>query len=248
MKNYKLSLNAAKSKYIIFHPKSKKIEKINLLIDGIEIEQVPTFNFLGLSIDQHLDWNSHLSKISAKIARASGIINRFKNFLQDYIALSIYNTLVLPHINYNITLWGHHSDKIFKQQKKAVRLVACQRYNSHIDPIFKALNLLKIRDIYKLSLLKFYYDHSKSTLPLSLQNIKFTTNSDIHSHNTRTLLALTKPKVRHNFAKNAMSYAIPNLINDTPNTILSKIDTHSRKGFSTYAKRIFIQTYPKSAV
>ena len=157
--------------------------------------------------------------------------------------MSIYNTLILPHINYNITLWGHHSQKILKLQKKAVRLVSAKPYNSHTDPLFKDLNLLKIGDIYRQSLLKVYYDFSKGNLPTLLQKELLVKETKAHRHFTRSTTAIHKPRINHKFAEYSFSYAIPSLVNETQNNILSKIDTHSRKGFSNYIQKNFIELY-----
>ena len=50
----KLTLNTAKSKFIIFFKHLKVIPKLNLKIAGNAIEQVAEFNFLGIDIDQNI--------------------------------------------------------------------------------------------------------------------------------------------------------------------------------------------------
>ena len=48
----------------------------------------------------------------------------------------------------------------------------------------KKLDILKISDLYALQLNIFMYKYNKNCHPNALNNI-FTSNSDIHSHNTR---------------------------------------------------------------
>ena len=52
----KLSLNAKKTKFMIFHYKQKKIKDIipKLIINKVVIERVNDFNFLGITIDEHM--------------------------------------------------------------------------------------------------------------------------------------------------------------------------------------------------
>ena len=38
--------------------------------------------------------------------------------------------------------------KIFKLQKKAIRIISLAKYNAHTEPLFKTLNLLKMNDIF----------------------------------------------------------------------------------------------------
>ena len=76
----KLSLNAKKTKYMIFHYPQRKIKHIipNLTINGITIERVSSFNFLGLRIDENLSWKEHTNKIANKISRSLGIMRKLK--------------------------------------------------------------------------------------------------------------------------------------------------------------------------
>ena len=52
----KLSLNKNKSKYMTFHMPKKHVQNLTLKIDGVNIEKVEEFNFLGLTIDTKLKW------------------------------------------------------------------------------------------------------------------------------------------------------------------------------------------------
>ena len=79
----KLSLNAAKSCYIIFLAPNKNRDDsdININIDGNNMDQVIT-KFLGIYIDQHLTWTKHTKIISNKIAKNIGIIRKIAHPLQ----------------------------------------------------------------------------------------------------------------------------------------------------------------------
>ena len=58
----KLSLNKAKSKYMIFHVPSKGIYSLTLNIDNTNIEKVDKFNFLELTLDSNLNWKKTYRK------------------------------------------------------------------------------------------------------------------------------------------------------------------------------------------
>ena len=79
-----------------------------------------------------------------------------QNILRSKIFLSLYDTLILPHINYCILSWGKGNDAILLLQKRAVRAIASAGYRSHSEPLLKLYNLLKINDIYTQRLLVFY--------------------------------------------------------------------------------------------
>ena len=73
---------------------------------------------------------------------------------------------------------------MFKSQKKVVRTINNAKYNAHTDPIFKALQLLKLDDIIQFELLKLMYLATQFHVPITLQNI-FLINQIQHQHNTR---------------------------------------------------------------
>ena len=91
---------------------------------------------------------STYKRTSQKKNRSLGILNRLKHYLPLNIKNLMYNSLVLSHLNYGILLWGFTDERIFKLQKKVLRVISLNKYNAHTDPIFKNLNILKLNDIF----------------------------------------------------------------------------------------------------
>ena len=114
LKLNRLSLNEAKTKFMLFHSPTKEIPRITIRMNNIELEPTSDFNFLGIIINKHLKWNAHIDKISNNIARTNGIINRLKYYLPCNVLLNIYNCLILPHLYYGILAWGYATSRIFK--------------------------------------------------------------------------------------------------------------------------------------
>ena len=112
-------------------------------------------DFLGFRLDEKLNWNDHIEKLSCKLSRTLGIINKMKYVPPINVLLQLYSSLFLPHVHYGFLIWGHNNERIEKLQKRAVRFITQSKYLTHTDPIFIKLNLLKIQDIFKLNQLKF---------------------------------------------------------------------------------------------
>ena len=240
----KLSLNAKKTKMMIFHHRQRNISNIipDLYINDSQIERVNEFNFLGTMFDECLTWKSHAQKVASRIAIVAGTISRLKRFLPSAILKTIYNALIQPHLNFSILLWGKNTKRISKLQKWAVRAITCSKYNAHTDPLFKRLKLLKVNDIYKLTALKFYYKFKNGLLPTSFDNI-FTHEYPTHSYETRQRNCPRPDTPRTFLAKTTIRYAIPELINELPSCITDKIATHSIQGLSNYSKLYFLNLY-----
>ena len=202
------------------------------------IDKVLDFNFLGIHFNEQLNWNSRIDKLSVKCSRSLGILNRLKRILPLDIKVILYNSLMLPHSNHGITLWGFKCDIILKLQKKAARILSASKYNAHTEPLFKSLKLLKIENILKLNELKLYYKFIHVRLPVYLQHLKMDQNSSIHNIKTRGQHNIHTTRVQHEFAKHSLRYILPRTINNTPDIILNKIYTHSLHDFATYIKTI----------
>ena len=94
MKN-KLHINMSKSCFIDF--KSKNInalpnEELNVLIQNIEIKRVTEAKFLGVTIDENLNWNSHLKKLYKKLSCCTGTLNVIKTIFR-MIFTKVFTTL-----------------------------------------------------------------------------------------------------------------------------------------------------------
>ena len=114
----KLSLNIAKSKFMVFHMHREHIEAPAPKINNIIIEKVNEFNFLGLTLDTHLNWKKHSEHISNRCTRIIRILNRLKQELHLKIKIMLYNTLLVPQINYCRTIWRFQCERINKLQKR----------------------------------------------------------------------------------------------------------------------------------
>lgn len=243
LKSNKLSLNIGKTKYMLFHKPGKKIIPPKLKIDNTDIERVIEFNFLGIHINENLNWNTHTMKLGNKLSRSIGVLNRLKHFLPIHIKMLLYHTLIVSHLQYGILVWGYQPGRIIKLQKKAIRTIQSSAYNAHTEPIFKKLDLLKFADLLKVNELKFYFKHKQNLLPTSLINIPLNPNSTIHDHETRTRNSIHMPKIKHEFAKRTIRYSIPQTVNNMPDIVMNKINTHSLKGFVNYVKHHLIENY-----
>ena len=78
----------------------KVIPCLSFSINGLQIENVYNFNFLGLTINCHLDWKPHLNSIGIKIAGVIGLLRKLNYTLPTQVLRSIYNSLILPHMHY----------------------------------------------------------------------------------------------------------------------------------------------------
>ena len=240
----KLSLNIKKTKYMLFRYPQRRdrfLQDLSITINGHTIERVQDFDFLGLTIDETLSWKKHIEKISTKISKVIGILNRCKRYLHTTVMTRIYNCLILSRINYGITCWGFDTKRIYKLQKKALRVINKTKYNAHSDPLFIKLNTLKAKDIFLSQSLKFFYQHEKSLLPTYFQNI--VTNTPSHSYNTRQRNIFQSICTNKISSEKVLRHFLPKFLKSIPENILNSVYTHSLQSVKSKFKSLLIASY-----
>ena len=243
LKVNKLSLNANKTKLMIFHMPQRKLNPPIIKIDEIQLEPISNFNFLGIIINENINWSKHINKISYSISKTIGIIRKLKNVLPSSVLLTIYNSLILPQLTYGILVWGYKSNCIFKLQKMALRAMTSSKYNAHTNPLFKKMHLLKVGDIHTVQQLKFFYKLTQNNLPTYFNSFLIRRQHNIHEHLTRNRHMLVTEKVHHKFAEKCIRYSVFKTVNDTPTQIIDKMYTHSLQGVANYSKNLLINEY-----
>ena len=198
----KLLLNQDKAKYILFHLRNMRVPSNldHIYIDDSILQGVQSLSFLGVTIDENLNWKAHIKSASLKISRSFGVLYKIKHIVPDKVLLMIYNSLILSHLSYCSNLaWGNsysgHLNTIKLLQKRAVRIITHSNYNSPSAPLFIKMKILPIQELITLNTLVFMYTFHSGKLPCIFKSM-FVSNSSFHSHNTRQQSLLHKNSVR----------------------------------------------------
>ena len=215
----KLTLNVSKTKYILFRKPNMHVD-FNLLclsIDNCPIERIGSecsensFKFVGVKIDEFLQWKDHILSIKSKLSSATFALGKIKNILPENIKLAIYNTLFKPHLDYCNIAWGKSNTKLLSQiqilQKKSLRYIANSKYNSHVNPLFVKYNVLNVNDMVYLNMGIFMYQYTYNNLPSSFNDLfkKLCT----HDRN----LNYRSNMINSSFLKSLPSNSLPNYWN-----------------------------------
>ena len=213
-----------------------------LIINDSVIERVREFNFLGLTINESLNWSSHCSKIANRISRTLGVMNRLKRYLPFSALKLMYDSLILPHLQFGITCWGFETSRIIKLQKRAMRIMTLSKCNAHTEPFFKELKLLEVKDIFDVQCMKFWYKFTNGLLPKCFRCM-FRYNHEIHDIETRSHDSLHLFSTWTSGARLVLRHYIPELLQKLPDDVLRKVRTHSIDTFVSHVKTYLIDLY-----
>ena len=188
--------------------------------------------FLGITIDEHLDWKVHIDNLSNKIARNVGVINKLKHFLPAYIMKTLYSTLIESHLQYCTLLWANsHVTNIRKLQllqKKAIRIITSSHYIAHTEPLFSMTKLLKLDDLYTYQLGIFMHKVTHCQLPQNMSSM-FLRTDNIHSHQLRNHNAYYIQQIRTNTRKSTINFSGPKFWNTIPTNLRQLASIHQFK-------------------
>ena len=147
----RLSLNIEKTNFMIFKPKNKNIDNQDIKINGSKINCVDKAKFLGVVIDNKLNWSEHTKLVTQKISKGIGVIIKARKYFNHETLLSLYNTMILPFLSYCVHVWGAasavHLERIYILQKKIVRIICGVAPRTHSRPLFDRLGILKMNQI-----------------------------------------------------------------------------------------------------
>ena len=96
--------------FIATNPRHKVLnnsaENLKLEILGSELEVVTKIRYLGVQIENSLDWNECIKVIFSKVSRAIGFLKYAKNILPIASVKALYTSIVEPHFRYCCSVWG----------------------------------------------------------------------------------------------------------------------------------------------
>ena len=91
-----LKLNISKTKYMLFSNRTTR--DINVEISATLIERKHTERFLGIIIDDQLNFNLHRSTLASKIAHNAGVIYKVKGTVPLNVIKTLYSSFIQSHL------------------------------------------------------------------------------------------------------------------------------------------------------
>jgi len=171
------NFNFTKTYYLEFSPSKRHNPHTLIHHNSKYVSNATQTNFLGLSLDDTLTWNYHTESLMRKMSAASYALRQIKYTLSTDSLKLIYFAHVQSIMNYSVIFWGNSpsAKKVFKLQKKIIRIVANIGMPDSCGEIFKNLQIMTLYSLYAYSIILFVVKNKHL----------FTVNNEIHKYNTR---------------------------------------------------------------
>ena len=146
-----ISLNASKTKVLIFRHQNKPIMyrkksgdklkpwDIKIKIDGNKLEPTTHVKYLVILIDSHLNWKFHVDDLSIKLSRTVGMLAKTRHYVNQRTLNMIYHGTFPSLLLYASQIWGQRNTSISKMEKlqnKAWRIISFKHTRSSVNPLY----------------------------------------------------------------------------------------------------------------
>lgn len=176
--NY-LHINVKKTKYVVFSPSAKNPPPCKITLDSTILQRVRCIKFLGVIIDERLNWANQTNSLICKLSKTCGTLRSLSSCLPKSLRAPVFSALVNSHITYGITVWGGNPtnlEKVFRAQKKCIRsLYKIKRRRKfkgsyiygHTKQIFSTNSFLTAHNLYNFSMIADAFKVITSKAPVS---------------------------------------------------------------------------------
>ena len=117
-------MNVKKSKVMTFSTHYRKIDGINLRINGQILDTVDTYKYLGLIIDNKLSFQNHIYHVFRQVSYK--IRKELRNNIHINTDVTIFKSVIQPHLDYCDVVWDAAGQslkgKLQEIQEKALKI------------------------------------------------------------------------------------------------------------------------------
>ena len=192
----KLYINYEKTNFMLFEPYKRVLKTSDpvistpLLFNGHTIERVYSVKYLGVFIDDKLNWVEHINYLINKVSSLTGILYRINHFLPLNCKRNIYFGLIHSVLTYCIEVYANVNKSSLKpliiKCSRLLRMLQFLPRRTPLYDLYSTFGTLPIDLLFEYHTLKFmnrcFYD--SSNIPTISSNL-FSRGTHIHTHNTR---------------------------------------------------------------
>ena len=209
MFNNSLSFNANKTKYVIFKNANKIQHQLDpVIVNETPIEKVQCSRYLGLIIDEQMNWQVHIQQVKSVLSPYNFVLKRTKYSVPVTTKISLYYAHIHSRLVHLISIRGYTTTSNLQQlqviQNKAIRSLFWHEYQTtsqdteQIMKKYKIMNILKLRRFDSSTLIY------KIKNEMIRHNIDLPTFSNIHGYTTRGRNDFVIPRARMNILYNSI--------------------------------------------
>ena len=221
-----------------------KKHNFTLQLCNNDVKQVSCCKYLGVYVDDQLNWKNHIEYVHKKLLKFVSIFYKLRHKVNSQILQTVYFSFIYPHLLYGIEVYANTKKSFLKGliilNNKLLRTLQQQTLRTHTVELYKNYNTLTIPDLHDYQLCnlvhKFLY---KDKLPPAYSNY-FTQNYAVHNYCTKNRNDLHLQSCQTAIGKKIIKFKASQLWNLLPN------DLKQIQSYNSFKSRLKIYINSKS--
>lgn len=165
LSNNLLSLNVEKTKFLTFCIKSPKgldhsrykifahnHELNDLNCDCPRIERSPNIRYLGVILDDKLNFRAHIANLSGRVRKLIYVFKHLRHVAEPLVLKSVYYALCQSLLGYCILTWGGSSKTILinleRAQRAVLKVCTFKPYRFSTKDLYQFCEVLTVRQLF----------------------------------------------------------------------------------------------------
>ena len=230
-----LTVNTDKTCTIVIGTRQRitPTDDLTITLSNNPLNPVNRIKYLGVTIDKNLTWNDHINNLVSKVSPKIALLRKLKYKLSTEHLNTVYLSIIQPHFDYCISVWGHTSQRnihlIQRLQNRAARTITGKYdWNISVTKLIEELGWMNIsqRIQYFTSLLTYKASNGKAPSYIS-EKLKIKSSRYETRETTNKNFIIPKPNLeifRHSF-----SYIAPKMFNSLPQEVKTSLTIESFK-------------------
>ena len=169
-----LTINLDKTECLLFN-KNNCNSPLNLELElGTSIVKcTDQVKFLGLWIDNKLQWTQHTNTLLMKLKQNTNLLKVGNKFLSKASKKLVYYAHIYSHLTYGIVIWGNMTDSVTKRKIQKC-MDTCFNLITHMPPTpvnYKKENMHNLEELILLENTKLSFKLQHYLLPIRVHNM-----------------------------------------------------------------------------
>ena len=122
-RNNNVIVNTNKFQLMLLQKSTKKLIQEKLQIDSNEIKSKNSVTLLGITIDNRLSFDDHISKLCNKASMQLNVIFRLKKYMTQKELEVVLNGFIDSSFSYSPLLWHFNTKNLLKKLKTYINVV-----------------------------------------------------------------------------------------------------------------------------
>lgn len=241
-----LSLNDSKTVFISFsiyenmQPKFAELSVHTRKCNGdkhcncnLKISKVKSVKYLGITVDQHMRWDSHIINLCNKLRKTIYVFKKLRDILSKTQMYSFYYALIQSLLSYGIIGWGGVAGSYLARlkiiQKCIIKIILKKPVTYPSDLLYTESKILTLTKLYYKSILRY------------IQKNPLAVNVPSHTYSTRNKNEAIPTKITKTIGQRCFKYHIPKVYNKFQLYVLENNITLNDRNYQKICKMFLIK-------